>query len=149
MVSNLPGSFEIYWFRQYQVNTKGRHSKHNCLQYRANFHRSWAWQIILICNTASYWMLFNGNMAMICKHRFIRHPIADCCITQFWMQAHFASDFHFTNKCMNQSYQMTFILYRHEQSKYNTHTYGYINISIIHYTEMDTKAIYHRGAGKT
>ena len=32
----------------------GRHSKHNCLQDQANFHRSWARQIVLIFNTA-YW----------------------------------------------------------------------------------------------
>ena len=31
----------------------GWHSKHNCLQDRANFYRSWAWQIVLIFNTLS------------------------------------------------------------------------------------------------
>ena len=30
----------------------GRHSKHSCLQEWANFHRSWAWQIVLIFSTA-------------------------------------------------------------------------------------------------
>ena len=29
------------------------HSKYNCLQDRVNFHRSWAWQIVLIFKTVS------------------------------------------------------------------------------------------------
>ena len=31
----------------------GWHSKQSCLQGWANFHRSQAWQIVLICNTSS------------------------------------------------------------------------------------------------
>ena len=40
---------------QYLVNftgLSGGHTKPNCLQDWANFHRSWAWQIALIFNTA-------------------------------------------------------------------------------------------------
>ena len=31
---------------------QSRHSKYKCLQDWANFHRSWAWQIVLIFNTS-------------------------------------------------------------------------------------------------
>ena len=62
--SKLPGSFEIHWawsneihwvIRQYLVNfhRSGRRSKGNCLQDRANFHRSRAWQIVLIFHTVT------------------------------------------------------------------------------------------------
>ena len=52
-ISKLPGSFEIHWVRQYRVNFMGLAgivNKH-FLQDRANFHRSSAWQIVLIFNT--------------------------------------------------------------------------------------------------
>ena len=39
------------------LNGSGRHNKCNCLQDQDNFHRSWAWQIILIFETA----LCNNN----------------------------------------------------------------------------------------
>ena len=38
----IPGKF----------HRSGRHSKYNCLQDQTNAYRSWAWQIVLIVNTA-------------------------------------------------------------------------------------------------
>ena len=46
-ISNLSGSFEIHWVSQYLVNFTGLESKLDCLQNRANFHRSRAWQIAI------------------------------------------------------------------------------------------------------
>ena len=50
-ISKLPRSFEIHWVRQYLLTFTGPMGmiKCNCLQ--VNFHRSWAWQIVLIFNT--------------------------------------------------------------------------------------------------
>ena len=53
-ISKFPGSFEIHWVRQYQVNfmdRSGGHSKYKYLKDWVNFHRSHAWQIVLIFNT--------------------------------------------------------------------------------------------------
>ena len=49
-----PRSFEIHWVRHYHVNFHGSggHNKQNRLQNRVNFHRSQAWQIVRIYNTA-------------------------------------------------------------------------------------------------
>ena len=49
-ILKLPGSFEIYWARQYLLHGCCGHSKHNCLQDQTNFR---TWQIVLIVNTAS------------------------------------------------------------------------------------------------
>ena len=49
-ISKLPGSFEIHYLYK-AVPGKfyefGGHGERNCLRYRANFHSSRAWQIVL------------------------------------------------------------------------------------------------------
>ena len=57
----------------------GGHSKRNCLPDRANYYRSWAWQIVLIFNTAHthththtyiYIYIYNKDTAILCNHQF-------------------------------------------------------------------------------
>ena len=52
-ISKLPGSFQIHRVKAVpgKFHGCGRHSKHNCLQERAHFHRFQAWQIVQIFNT--------------------------------------------------------------------------------------------------
>ena len=50
-ISKLPRSFKIHWVRQYLVNVTG---VAGMIQDRANFHRSQAWQIVLIFSTLVY-----------------------------------------------------------------------------------------------
>ena len=41
-----------------KIHRSGKHSKHSCLQDRANFHRSRAWQIALLASTAKcFWFM--------------------------------------------------------------------------------------------
>ena len=51
----VPWRFETHWSKAVpgKIHGSGGHNKCNCLQDRANFHRSWAWQIVLIFKTAT------------------------------------------------------------------------------------------------
>ena len=70
-ISKLSGIFKIHWVRQHLVNHgSDGHSKRKFLQDGVNFHRSRAWQIVLIFNTATMpllpsTVLFQG-MAWCC-----------------------------------------------------------------------------------
>ena len=51
-ISKLPRSIEIHWIRQYLVNFMGLAGMLNTSVCKTvNFHRSWAWQIVLNFNT--------------------------------------------------------------------------------------------------
>ena len=60
-ISKLPRSFEIHWVRQYLINFIGLGGLVTAAVYRtAKFHRSWAWQIVLIFDTAIGFMVPSG-----------------------------------------------------------------------------------------
>ena len=97
-ISKLPGSFEIHWVRQYLVNYTDLMGIVNAVVYKtANFHRCWAWQIVLIFNTEDMFRIHqqpnttkHSKMCSVCAilqmHCMHNHKklLAECLIGIGW-----------------------------------------------------------------
>ena len=79
-ISKLPGPRGVWRL------ASGWHSKRNCLQDRANFHRSRVWQIVLICNTgkdiaAACGCCVKSCMEQDAKYTIIVYTYMCCCLS--------------------------------------------------------------------